>query len=183
MEEEFRRLEDEKRWDTHFKMLLEKSRKHSFDIGDAGTNSNLNRYLDVKPYDKTRVKLSRAKNTDYINANLVTVPKAARQYILTQGPLPETVSHFWLMVWEQKSNVIVMLNLIYEAEDYQKCEQYWPSKVGDSTDYGDVKLKVTLKSEEEKKHYKIREILLADSESEKTKNYTTIPLHGLARLW
>lgn len=30
-------------------------------------------------------------------------------YILTQGPIAATLGDFWLMVWEQKSTVIVML--------------------------------------------------------------------------
>lgn len=39
--------------------------------------------------------------TDYINASLVEVPEVKRKYILTQGPLGNTVDHFWSMVWEQ----------------------------------------------------------------------------------
>ena len=30
-------------------------------------------------------------------------------YILTQGPIAATLDDFWLLVWEQKSPVIVML--------------------------------------------------------------------------
>ena len=39
---------------------------------------------------------------------------AKRQYILTQGPLPSTTSHFWLMVWEQRCKAVVMLNRVME---------------------------------------------------------------------
>ena len=31
-----------------------------------------------------------------------------------QGPLPDTSGHFWLMVWEQNSKAILMLNRIIE---------------------------------------------------------------------
>lgn len=165
MEEEFIKLESSQNWDEHFQKLLEKSRKHSFDEAEADQNKLLNRYVDVKPYDRSRIKLSRANDTDYINANFVTLPKAARRYILTQGPLPETIGHFWLMVWEQKSNVIVMLNRIFE--DLVKCEQYWPDSVNATVDHDDVDLSVTLKSVKSMKHYIIREILLADKVSEK----------------
>ena len=30
-------------------------------------------------------------------------------FLATQGPLPETISDFWRMVWEQNSRTIVML--------------------------------------------------------------------------
>jgi Protein-tyrosine phosphatase len=42
--------------------------------------------------------------TDYINASLVEVVDVKRRYILTQGPLANTVNHFWSMVWEQVLN-------------------------------------------------------------------------------
>lgn len=79
--------------------------------------------------DDTRVRLQRGSN-DYINANFVQVPWANRNYILTQvdilnlfflfnnfchkGPLPTTSDHFWQMVWEQNSRVIVMLTHLVE---------------------------------------------------------------------
>ena len=43
-----------------------------------------------------------------------------RNYILTQGPLSSTVSHFWAMVWEQNSKVIVMLNNIIEKNQVNR---------------------------------------------------------------
>jgi len=41
---------------------------------------------------------------------MIQVQAVDRSYILTQGPLPSTVSHFWSMAWEQNCRVIVMLN-------------------------------------------------------------------------
>jgi len=40
--------------------------------------------------------------------------RAHRRYILTQGPLPHTTCHFWLMVWEQNCKAVLMLNRIVE---------------------------------------------------------------------
>jgi len=94
-------------------------------------NSFLNRYRDVKPYDHTRVKLETHHDTDYINASLVRVPRANRQYILAQGPLPYTLGHFWLMVWEQNSKAVLMLNRVIEKR-VNKCHQYWPLNEGES---------------------------------------------------
>lgn len=185
MEEEFKRLESGglQKWEEHLEILTKRSRKHSTEIGDQVSNSHLNRYLNVRPYDKSRVRLSRANDTDYINANLVTVPKAARQYILTQGPLQESLGHFWLMVWEQKSNVIVMLNKIVEMEDYIKCEQYWPNKLHATDNYDELNLSVTLKSVKPYKHFTVRELELEDKLTDKSRlilqfHYTAWPDHG-----
>lgn len=184
METEFKKIELEIGWDNHFKALTDISPIHQSEVGGSIRNKSLNRYLDVTPYDHSRVKLTRAKDTDYINANIVTVPKAARQYILTQGPLPETISHFWLMVWEQKSNVIVMLNRVVELENFVKCEPYWPKSVGSTDNYKTVGLSVTLDSVQDKKHYSIRFMTIRDLETKNSERkisqyyYTAWPDHG-----
>lgn len=36
--------------------------------------------------------------------------KGKRCYIATQHPLHETVNDFWQMVWDQKANIVVMVN-------------------------------------------------------------------------
>ncbi|XP_073233033.1 tyrosine-protein phosphatase non-receptor type 1-like isoform X1 [Porites lutea] len=87
-------------------------------------NRQLNRYRDVLPYDHSRIIL-KEQSPDYINANLVEVPRLNQSYILTQGPLPHTVEHFWQMIWEQKSAAVVMLNKVVE-KNQKKCFQYWP---------------------------------------------------------
>lgn len=179
MEEEFRKIESGIGWDNYFVSVKERSRNHAIEIGDRA----LNRYEDVIPYDHSRIKLTRAKETDYINANLVTVPKAARSYILTQGPLPVTLGHFWLMVWEQKSNVIVMLNRVVEFENFVKCEPYWPKYVNSTDTYSDVKISVTLDSIRDKKHYTIRYMTIKDHVTDKERKvtqfyYTAWPDHG-----
>lgn len=37
-------------------------------------------------------------------------------FSVLQGPLPNTGCHFWLMVWQQKTKAVVMLNRIVEKE-------------------------------------------------------------------
>ena len=54
--------------------------------------------------------------------------RADRKYILTQGPLKETVGHFWLMIWEQNTKAILMLNKIIEKNQI-KCHMYWPANM------------------------------------------------------
>lgn len=87
-------------------------------------NQLLNRYEDVLPFDSTLVRLDDFK-TKYINANYVRYEPAKRSYILTQGPLPHTMSHFWQMVWQERCNSIIMLNRLVE-KGRTKCSRYYP---------------------------------------------------------
>ena len=100
--------------------------KHRYDV---------NRYTDVIPFDSTRVVLQSVGNNnmdDYINASYVYTPKRTRRYIATQGPLENTVEHFWSMVWENIStskpdtvSTIIMLTRVAEG-GVEKCAPYWP---------------------------------------------------------
>lgn len=69
--------------------------------------------------------------------------KADRKYILCQGPLPLTVGHFWLMVWDYNSRAILMLNKLIEKKQI-KCHLYWPEKIGEEhkLDLPDVQLAI-----------------------------------------
>ena len=46
--------------------------------------------------------------------------------------MPGTIGDFWQMIWDQKVQTIVMLTKLMEGNK-PKCEQYWPSKTGEST--------------------------------------------------
>jgi len=48
-------------------------------------------------------------------------------YIVTQGPLANTVADFWQMIWEQGCVVIVMLTRLQE-NGRQLCHRYWPEE-------------------------------------------------------
>jgi protein tyrosine phosphatase len=94
-------------------------------------NFQRNRYKDVLPEESTRVKLQCSEDSDYINANFVHQAK----YISCQAPLPHTAPHFWRMIWEQKTPLIVMLTRTIEGER-KKADIYWPSSSNESLQCG-----------------------------------------------
>lgn len=147
-------------------------------------NKSLNRYRDVSPYDHSRIVLKKG-STDYINANLVKVEKAHRSYILTQGPLANTVGHFWLMVWEQNSKAVLMLNKLIEKKQ-EKCFQYWPVKIGKEhiTKMDDVGLTLEYLENHDHSYYLTRTLRLTEVESGECReiiqfHYTTWPDFGV----
>ncbi|KAG5666258.1 hypothetical protein PVAND_017787 [Polypedilum vanderplanki] len=113
--QEFVDFTEQNQWITVYQNIKDASeleaKKCNYTINESKKqlNRRLNRYRDVNPYDHSRIILKRQHiDSDYINANLVKLERAKRQYILCQGPLEHTVSHFWLMVWEQQSKAILM---------------------------------------------------------------------------
>jgi protein tyrosine phosphatase len=109
-----------------------------------------NRYSDIIPYDRNRVKLFSKRagnNTDYINASYIEAPQKIRRYIATQGPLENTFEDFWCMVWEQRCFVIVMLTKEHE-KGRVKCARYWPDLNGNPFIFQELGLKVEMESEQ-----------------------------------
>ncbi|PZC76589.1 hypothetical protein B5X24_HaOG204429 [Helicoverpa armigera] len=111
--------------------------------------------------------------------------RANRRYILTQGPLAFTVGHFWLMIWEQNTKAILMLNKVIEKNEI-KCHWYWPQDIGEAhkMTFNDVKLAVVLEKEEDCCYYSTRLFKLYDLESGESRDimqfhYTTWPDFGV----
>ena len=142
-------------------------------------NRDKNRYQDILPYDRSRVILKSPAasggvggNTDreqqvemdYINANhlLMILPDSSKlNYIAAQGPLEETITDFWRMVWEQNCAIVVMLTNVLEQE-MLKCHPYWPYDTNSVLKCGH--LMVTCQSPPIEENYvTTREIYLIDS--------------------
>uniref|UniRef100_H2YZV0 protein-tyrosine-phosphatase n=1 Tax=Ciona savignyi TaxID=51511 RepID=H2YZV0_CIOSA len=145
-------------------------------------NKPKNRYANVISYDHSRLTLSPidgVPGSDYINANYISGFRRQNAYIATQGPMRETVSDFWRMVWEQRSSIICMMTKC-EERCKVKCEQYWPS--GGSETYGLIS--VTLIDELELATYCVRTFNvvksgLSDRREIKHFQFTAWPDHGV----
>ncbi|XP_067410351.1 tyrosine-protein phosphatase non-receptor type 1 isoform X1 [Emydura macquarii macquarii] len=182
IEKEFRRLDQAASWALIYQDIRHEASDFPCKVAKHPRNKNRNRYRDVSPFDHSRIKLNQGDN-DYINASLIIMEEAQRNYILTQGPLPNTCGHFWEMVWEQKSHGVVMLNRVMEKGSI-KCAQYWPQKEEKEMLFEDTNLKLTLISEDIKSYYTVRQLGLENLTTQETReilhfHYTTWPDFGV----
>ncbi|XP_068001883.1 tyrosine-protein phosphatase non-receptor type 23 isoform X5 [Melanerpes formicivorus] len=111
-------------------------------IAIARCYSMKNRHQDIMPYDRNRVLLRSGKD-DYINASRVEdLSPYCPSIIATQAPLLGTAADFWLMIYEQKVSIVVML--VSEQElDKQKVLRYFPPERGQPMVQGAVTLVLT----------------------------------------
>ncbi|CAD5227950.1 unnamed protein product [Bursaphelenchus okinawaensis] len=96
----------------------------------------------LKAEDKTRspqtniqcIEATKAKLSDggYYNANIVD-----SMFILAQSPLERTVAHFWDLVLANEVEAIIQL---HPCDEGKKCARYYPSKIGQSAEYGPYKV-------------------------------------------
>jgi len=88
-----------------------KPSKDALSVARSKENEEKNRYKDMLPYNHNRVLLleSGESETDYINASFVPKFDARENYIVCQSPMENTINDFVEMVWQQESDVIVML--------------------------------------------------------------------------
>uniref|UniRef100_A0A673J934 Receptor-type tyrosine-protein phosphatase F n=1 Tax=Sinocyclocheilus rhinocerous TaxID=307959 RepID=A0A673J934_9TELE len=109
---------------------IDPSQQFTWENSNLEVNKPKNRYANVIAYDHSRVVLTPidgVPGSDYINGNYIDGYRKQNAYIATQGPLPETFSDFWRMVWEQRTSTIVMMTRL-EEKSRVKCDQYWPSR-------------------------------------------------------
>ncbi|KAJ6820324.1 protein-tyrosine-phosphatase PTP1 [Iris pallida] len=106
-------------------------------VATLGVNLDKNRYIDILPFDNTRVTLCSNKDNNtlengYINASFMTTSSTGNvsQFIATQGPLPETFNDFWEMVIQYRCPVIVMLTLVDNSKMMKKCADYFQAEDG-----------------------------------------------------
>uniref|UniRef100_A0A8D2G3K0 Receptor-type tyrosine-protein phosphatase eta n=1 Tax=Theropithecus gelada TaxID=9565 RepID=A0A8D2G3K0_THEGE len=148
---------------------------------ELAENRGKNRYNNVLPYDISRVKLSVQTHStdDYINANYMPGYHSKKDFIATQGPLPNTLKDFWRMVWEKNVYAIIMLTKCVE-QGRTKCEEYWPSK--QAQDYGDITVAMTSEivlPEWTIRDFTMKNIQTSESHPLRQFHFTSWPDHGV----
>ncbi|KAI3360391.1 hypothetical protein L3Q82_002302 [Scortum barcoo] len=130
--------------DARWKELQDQQEKDArqLSIAIARCYTMKNRHQDVMPYDLNRVVLQSGKD-DYINASYVEdLSPYCPRLIATQAPLTGTAADFWLMVYEQKVSLIVMLVSEQELEK-GKVVRYFPTERGKQLSQGLITLSLT----------------------------------------
>ncbi|XP_039666949.1 protein tyrosine phosphatase receptor type Fa isoform X18 [Perca fluviatilis] len=161
---------------------IDPGQQFTWEHSNLEVNKPKNRYANVIAYDHSRVILTPVDGvpgSDYINANYIDGYRKQNAYIATQGPLPETLSDFWRMVWEQRTCTIIMMTRL-EEKSRVKCDQYWPSR-GTET-YGMIQ--VTMLDTVELATYSIRTFALyknGSSEKREVRQFQFMawPDHGV----
>lgn len=130
--------------DARWKELQDQQEKDArqLSIAIARCYTMKNRHQDIMPYDINRVVLQSGKD-DYINASYVEdLSPYCPRLIATQAPLTGTAADFWLMVYEQKVSLIVMLVSEQELEK-GKVWRYFPTERGQQLSQGPITLSLT----------------------------------------
>uniref|UniRef100_A0A3B4VMU2 protein-tyrosine-phosphatase n=1 Tax=Seriola dumerili TaxID=41447 RepID=A0A3B4VMU2_SERDU len=144
LEEEMNRrmADDNKLFREEFNALPVCPIQASCDAASKEENKEKNRYVNILPYDHSRVHLSSLEgvpDSDFINASFINGYQEKNKFIAAQGPKEETVNDFWRMIWEQNTATIVMVTNLKERKEC-KCAQYWPDQ-GCWT-YGNIRVSV-----------------------------------------
>ncbi|MEQ2180797.1 hypothetical protein GOODEAATRI_005016, partial [Goodea atripinnis] len=144
LEEEMNRrmADDNKLFREEFNVLPVCPIQASCDAASKEENKEKNRYVNILPYDHSRVHLSSLEgvpDSDFINASFINGYQEKNRFIAAQGPKEETVNDFWRMIWEQNTATIVMVTNLKERKEC-KCAQYWPDQ-GCWT-YGNIRVSV-----------------------------------------
>lgn len=122
-------------------------RSHPTHVAVQCGNRAKNRYINVLPYDNTRVPLQRdnSGDSDYINASFIKGFSNEAEYIAAQGPKPDTVADFWAMVLQYRAAKIVMLCSFLE-KGRVKCEKYFPDRVHEYFVFNNIRVGCTHQS-------------------------------------
>jgi tyrosine-protein phosphatase non-receptor type 11 len=135
----------------------------------ATLSNNKHRRTESISSIRSNFSVATKKNDDFIS----------KTYIATQGCLPNTISDFWNMIWQENTRVIVMTTKEIERTK-KKCEKYWPDP-GQHQEWGHAK--VTCLTETSTNDYTLRELLFSWRGREERKifqyHFLVWPDHGV----
>ncbi|XP_067938232.1 receptor-type tyrosine-protein phosphatase mu-like isoform X2 [Watersipora subatra] len=160
-----------------FKALHKRDEDYPQDIARLPCNFLKNNARNVLPYDHSRVCLEAPPalvETDYINASFIykkQKDKKVKAYIAAQGPLSNTVTDFWRMVWQEGITTIVMLTNVFSYSK-QECEKYWHNTY---SMYGDIH--VRHESVATTCHYTIRQFSISKVGQQKSRYVSHFQFH------
>ncbi|XP_075234608.1 protein tyrosine phosphatase 52F isoform X2 [Lycorma delicatula] len=84
--------------------------QQNYSVAQLPENKKKNRYINILPYDVTRVVLEDSLDSDYINASYIKDDiDHSVVYIACQAPKDDTSTEFWKMIYQCKVQSIVML--------------------------------------------------------------------------
>ncbi|XP_071811276.1 uncharacterized protein [Apostichopus japonicus] len=151
---------------TEFK-TLPKNQLYPCTVAGKPENKSKNRYLNILPYDNSRVMLKQVidgPHSDYINASYIDGYKAPKKFIATQGPNEASLVDFWQMVWQENVATIVMLTSLIDGKK-KVCLKYWPDQ---ESIYGELLIKCEKLEEHFQYDYRIFTIALKHGRESRT---------------
>ncbi|XP_070535370.1 receptor-type tyrosine-protein phosphatase beta-like isoform X4 [Ptychodera flava] len=169
------------RFSEEYEELRNVGRDQSWEAAELADNRAKNRYTNILPYDRTRVKLSKVDDeddSDYINANWMPGFNSPREFIAAQGALPGTKDDFWRMIWEYNVRTIVMVTQCQERGRV-KCDHYWPFD-NEPVYYGDILVNIV--DEKVLPEWTVRDFNIQNNALVKQVrhyNFTAWPDHGV----
>ncbi|KZT43872.1 phosphatases II [Sistotremastrum suecicum HHB10207 ss-3] len=109
-------------------------------VGSSRRNMGFNRYVDILPYDHTRVILKLKGQERYLNANWIRERAGSKWWVATQAPLPHTANALLSLIANpvvndkgQAQHIRTIVQLTVDVEHgRRKANPYFPKVVGES---------------------------------------------------
>ncbi|KAI6649159.1 Protein tyrosine phosphatase e [Oopsacas minuta] len=172
------------RMEKEYRMLGGQDLRYDCSHALLPINKNKNKYKQIYPYDKSRVVLETAVESDYINAATIPGFHLSDTFIATQAPKTNTETDFWEMILEQRVCTIVMLTRVVEMGK-EKSTTYWPKVVGSSSTFNNIE--VTLHREDMYPSYIVRKLGIRGQDNRNYMitqfHYVTWPDHDVPQLY
>ncbi|XP_061704200.1 tyrosine-protein phosphatase non-receptor type 9-like [Cydia pomonella] len=126
------------------------------DESTVAENDEPSRYADTAHLCHTMTLPG--ESSEYKNASYIDGYRHPKKYITCPAPLKNTRSEFWKMVWNHKSQIIVMLCNTIENGQTQ-CYRYWIPIEGVALRCGELEIK-TVKISSTRRDYTITELMV-----------------------